>query len=258
MTNQPNRNRWRSDEPGVRTEGTTFSMVPHALLMTVNDPQAIRLYAVLGIWTDNHSGEAWPSRATIADVMGVSVKTVDRAAEILIAAGWLTKERRYNDNGSRTSNGWMIHRGGREADFPGVGKQGSQGVGKQTSHKLDPVLTRPIELEKIASSTRIDPHWEALCAEIGQPTDATRSSFGKVLKQVKDHPVEEIHRRAGILKAVHPSLTIHSLGKWWEWADSPAAEAALLSPKEKQELVRRFKSEAFIRQKMREENNEMD
>lgn len=253
MSNAPDPNRWRSHEPGVRTEGTTFSVVPHALLKTVGDPQAIRLYAVLGMWTDNHSGEAWPSRATIANVMDVNVKTVDRAAEVLIAAGWLSKERRYNDDGGWASNGWTIHRGGREADFPRGRKAASQGVGKQTSHKLDPSLTRPIELEKIASSTRIDPHWEALCAEIGQPTDATRSSFGKVLKQVKDHPVEEIHRRAGILKAVHPSLTIHSLGKWWEWADSPAAEAALLSPKEKQELVRRFKSEAFIRQKMQEE-----
>lgn len=56
----------------------------------------------------NKDGECWPAVKTIAKDTSLSVSTVKRAIADLIRYGFLTKESRYRENGSHTSNRYFI------------------------------------------------------------------------------------------------------------------------------------------------------
>ncbi len=56
----------------------------------------------------NADGECWPAVKTIAKDTSLSVSTVKRAIEDLIRCGSLTKESRYRENGSHSSNRYFI------------------------------------------------------------------------------------------------------------------------------------------------------
>ena len=49
-------------------------------------------------------GQCWPSVTTIAAELGLSRSTVKRALDDLCRAGLITKEDRWRENGSLTSN----------------------------------------------------------------------------------------------------------------------------------------------------------
>ena len=53
-------------------------------------------------------GRCWPAIGTIAAELGLSRSTVKRALADLHRAGLLTKERRWRENGSYTSNLYRI------------------------------------------------------------------------------------------------------------------------------------------------------
>lgn len=69
---------------------------------------AIRLYAVLDRYADKDSRDAYPSRATLAGRLGVSVKTIDRALAELVDAGAVTVEHRVDAAGDLTSNRYIL------------------------------------------------------------------------------------------------------------------------------------------------------
>jgi len=54
------------------------------------------------------NGNCWPSINTIARDLGLSRSTVKRALNELVASGYLKKELRYRENGSKTSNLFTI------------------------------------------------------------------------------------------------------------------------------------------------------
>jgi predicted transcriptional regulator len=56
----------------------------------------------------NADGECWPAVKTIAKDTSLSVSTVKRAIADLIHCGSLTKESRYRENGSHSSNRYFI------------------------------------------------------------------------------------------------------------------------------------------------------
>ena len=56
----------------------------------------------------NKGGECWPAVKTIAKDTSLSVSTVKRAIADLIRCGFLSKESRYRDNGSHTSNRYFL------------------------------------------------------------------------------------------------------------------------------------------------------
>lgn len=86
--------------------GGRFAQVPLELL---SDPRvcdgAVRLWAILsGAYADYSTGEAFPSRNTLADFLGVSVRTVVRYITQLEQSGWVEVTRRRAANGDWTSN----------------------------------------------------------------------------------------------------------------------------------------------------------
>lgn len=85
-----------------------FAIIPEWILYSEITANAVRLYAVLNRFA-NSRGHAWPSRKTIADLMGVSVATVDRAKDELVDIGALTIQPRTTPSGDPSSNLYILH-----------------------------------------------------------------------------------------------------------------------------------------------------
>jgi hypothetical protein len=85
-----------------------FAIIPEWVLYSDISANAVRLYGVLNRFA-NSRGHAWPSRKTIADLMRVSVATIDRAKEELVEVGALTVEARKTPSGDPSSNLYILH-----------------------------------------------------------------------------------------------------------------------------------------------------
>ena len=85
-----------------------FAIIPEWVLHADISSNAVRLYGVLNRFA-NSRGHAWPSRKTIAEIMRVSVATVDRAKEELVEIGALTVEPRTTASGDPSSNLYILH-----------------------------------------------------------------------------------------------------------------------------------------------------
>ena len=70
----------------VSTQIGPFSIVPEWVLWRDLSPTALKLYVVLARFADWETGEAFPARETLAERMGCSAKTVDRAVAELEGA----------------------------------------------------------------------------------------------------------------------------------------------------------------------------
>ena len=104
-------------------------------LWVVDHPDVTPLDVAVYVAIKRHAdgdGEAYPSRARIAELAKVSVDTVDRAVKRLIDIGALEKEVRRKKNGEPTSNLYTIHeeplgyrsqRQGSRSQRPGVAAQ---------------------------------------------------------------------------------------------------------------------------------------
>lgn len=87
-----------------------FVVLPWAVLehrsLTATD---VLVYATIARFADNQTGEAWPSRQTIAGLARCSVDTIDRSIGVLEKAGFLTKQRRKGEKGEPASNLYTVH-----------------------------------------------------------------------------------------------------------------------------------------------------
>lgn len=87
-----------------------FAVIPEWVLFHEElSHGAVRLYAVLDRYADKDSRDAFPSRATLAKRLGVSVKTVDRMLAELVAVGAVSVEHRVDAAGDATSNRYLLH-----------------------------------------------------------------------------------------------------------------------------------------------------
>jgi len=75
-----------------------FSIIPEWLTYSGVSDKAVRLYSVLARYADNRTHEAFPSRETLAEKMGCSAKSIDRASQELIEVGAITKRQRHNSS----------------------------------------------------------------------------------------------------------------------------------------------------------------
>lgn len=85
---------------------TTFAVVPTWVLSAPS--RAVHLYALLRRYADA-SGQAWPSRTTLAERLGCSVDSVDRALRCLVEIGAVTVVKRWGEDGSPLSNLYRLH-----------------------------------------------------------------------------------------------------------------------------------------------------
>jgi predicted transcriptional regulator len=139
----------------------TFATVPNIeILMGLGNAKAQSLYLALCKMA-NEKGWSCPRRDSLAEMIGASVKTVDRCLKVLVDCGVLRKASRIKKDGSPTSNSYVIvdissekkeetTEGGGDNRAIGVGSEMSLGrdtrdtrVGTTEPHKLNPLELKP-------------------------------------------------------------------------------------------------------------------
>lgn len=127
-----------------------FVVLPWAVLehrsLTATD---VLVYATIARFADNRTGEAYPSRATIAGLARTSVDTVDRSIRALERAGFLTKERRKGSKGEPASNLYVVHEIAEAAAEGGGRTHAARGSRTDafSGGRTDAARTRPTELD---------------------------------------------------------------------------------------------------------------
>jgi len=133
----------------------------------------ILVYCTIARYADNHTGVAYPSRATIAKAARCDIKTVDSAVRKLVLAGCLEKHKRSSDTGE--ANLYIVHvqtihtSRGRVTNGAPPGEQTVRGGGKQTVRELD-----SIELE-VADTSEWTPMPDDIRAMLESPNTGDRA-----------------------------------------------------------------------------------
>jgi len=135
-----------------------FSIIPEWVIDSGVSDKAIRLYAVLARYADNRTGEAFPSRDTLAARMSCSAKSVDRAAQELLNCGAVTKRQRHNSSLVYT----VKMSRGVDVDVQGGSSPVSRGVDTSVhltrTTELEPENVEPLK-GKPARKSRLPEDW---------------------------------------------------------------------------------------------------
>jgi len=97
------------DNEEIHVEPLPFQQIPNWVFESEVSATAIKLYLVLRKNGDNKRGTSYWSRKKLADQMGSSIATVDRAKAELITVGAICYIKRKNDTGDWTSNLYHVH-----------------------------------------------------------------------------------------------------------------------------------------------------
>ena len=101
-----------------------FAIVPEWLVDADCSDRAFRVYALLARYADSDGGGAIPGRRKMAQRLGCSVDTIDRAVAELIELGAVEREHRYVE-GRQTSNAYVVRRIPPEGDGTSAAPRGS-------------------------------------------------------------------------------------------------------------------------------------
>ena len=91
------------------TTDLPFAIVPEWLIDADVSDRAFRVYALLARYADSDGSGAIPGRKRMAQRLGCSVDTIDRAVAELLACGAIEREHRYVE-GRQTSNAYVVRR----------------------------------------------------------------------------------------------------------------------------------------------------
>lgn len=146
-------------ENRVRVDRGTFEMCPHWLLFDRDvSPIAIRLYLILRQHADAN-GESFPSRQRLADLLGISLPTLDKARAGLIDVGALTMDRRQGRNGEWLSCTYTVHwepHGGSQESCPPLVKELAQ-PSKETCNLTKTHLSQTRDLISPSTGSPVEP-----------------------------------------------------------------------------------------------------
>lgn len=136
----------------------SFVTVPNKNHLAGLEPYVQSVYFWICSYADE-DGTCFPSRTTLAKNAGCSVKSVDRALELLSDRGFLSKKVRSSEKKKLTNLYQLMIMGGVASE----GRQGSVsqslGVASEGRIELKPILTKPKEMtisSKSSSSSKKD------------------------------------------------------------------------------------------------------
>lgn len=207
-----------------------FTMAPVALFEYVRDkritPTAYALWHLLWSYSDSEKRECWPSRATLAEQLGLKrVANVDKYITQLVDAGLVVKFGR-SDGSQQLSNGYRMSWGSAENGTGGSAENGT-GVVPERAHEQEPVnnnqLTRTNTLSKPNGSERVtieskDENMFPIAEDVGtasneeaktmphllpvgwQPNDIHRAMFARL------HPGEDMTLFTDCFIALHDGV----------------------------------------------------
>jgi hypothetical protein len=193
----------------IRTDTGPFSITPHWLLMSEVSDRALRLYALLGRYADNKTGQAHPGRVRLATEMRCSESSLDRATKELVAAGALLVSQRLTEHGDFATNLYTVLRVPSPVTPPVPSELVVGGVS-------DDERTRTIELDPETSSasspvTTHDPVWEAFVEVFGAPTN--KNAHGRRNKAVQ--LVKESLAHLGITAPEYVFTEVRGRARMW-------------------------------------------
>lgn len=134
-----------------RTDTGPFALTPEWVLDADISDRAKVLYAVLGRYADDTTGECWPSRRTLWTRLRCAERSLDAAVKELEAIGAIKRHRQPRADGlpGFTTNQWTVIRAATSApagamSAPGGAKNATRGgagtAAKNESHReLDPM-----------------------------------------------------------------------------------------------------------------------
>lgn len=148
------------------TADNRFSIIPHWVIRSGVSGTAIHLYTILMMYANNETGQAWPTRTTLARELDKGTKTVDRALKELEDAGAVTIRRRQRagtkecysslytvitaapHHGKRASSGEDVDSGSRDGVASNMTLGGVMDDPENYTHLTRPTsVTPPIPLE---------------------------------------------------------------------------------------------------------------
>jgi len=97
------------DNDEIHVEPLPFQQIPNWVFESDVSATAIKLYLVLRKNGDNKRGTSYWSRRKLADQLGTSPNTMDRAKKELLDLGALCQINRKNKDGDWTSNLYHVH-----------------------------------------------------------------------------------------------------------------------------------------------------
>ena len=98
-----------NDKAEIHVEPLPFQQIPNWVFESDVSATAIKLYLVLRKNGDNKRGTSYWSRRKLAEQLGTSSNTMDRAKKELIDMGALCQINRKNKDGDWTSNLYHLH-----------------------------------------------------------------------------------------------------------------------------------------------------
>jgi hypothetical protein len=211
----------------VRSLLPRYGRLPRQLVRDPDMPdRAVRLFGLLDDYADQE-GKAFPSRATIADAMGCSTDSVDRAIKALEQGGWIIREVRRREDKTYDSTLYTLTMGGRTG--AATGRTGAEGVAapvptEGTPEKENPPTPPRKRRAPAAQVADDDPafvqFWSLMPRKVGR--GAARTSWLTALAKVDGDSsllIAAARRYAGGIReiryACHPSTWLNQE----RWAD---------------------------------------
>lgn len=160
------------------------------------------IYMVYLSFSDNVSGQSWPSNRTVANMAQVSIATLKRTKTQLLALGYISIEPRFNAVGRQTSNLVTIRHPLETSDF---GEESGEGLTHEPLPRLmgEPPRTIPIHKEEEETSVRI----EQVADDLNIPQPLARkiikmagNDLDTLLSEIKNASVPVKDRTAYFLK----------------------------------------------------------
>jgi len=217
----------RTETPLTVSTDYTFAMIPEWVIDAGLSGQAIKVLAILGLYTWNDMRGGIASHHTIADRGKVSINTVRRAIDELIAAGAITSTPRF-DGKRQTTNHYVIHRGvptGGQGVVPTHGQGEVPTGGQQIQSNLEPEQEEP----NLARSAPHDNMAWALIEAMGWNRDEVpETQWGRIHAAAKqltaiDADPADVPRRAQIYQVNFrgATMTPNAIATNWPDLDQP-------------------------------------
>lgn len=204
-------------------------------------PVAVTIW--LALWTfvgygnfnTTHEAVAWPSRSTLADMLGLHLATVDRHVRVLESIGALTVESRTDEHGGFASNRYILHfvapkQRGSRADADRGSRADAEGGSRASAHQTisnenDIHSERDPLVAATASPRPRDPIWDTLVEICGAPPPDQKGNYGKTVSWLKQQGAtpETMRQRAGRIAEEFRGgqyVTAASLRKHWTRYDA--------------------------------------
>ena len=208
------------------TTDLTFGITPTWVLHADISDRATRLYGVLSRLADNDTGRSWPSRRTLAERLGCSADSIDRAKAELVTIGALTVEQRVREDGSYSTSLYTLRRIPPVRTGAEGGRSVAEGYPQDCGGDSREVADAELDLvepdqEQVPVATRPRARfveYDALVAVFGEPgTKAEAAFYAKTARALRDDgkTVDEITARGQVARGRWPECTVAVLANRW-------------------------------------------